>query len=175
MPRLSPFVGRGVRGVRVDSTPMHDKHFAAERIVPDISATELPDVLAELVSVFTASGAVGQELGARILEAAQAKLANGVTGAVGSGVAIPHVKVEGVEQTLAVLARSSEGLEFQAGDGLAVHVVFFVIGPPNAAEEHLDLLRWIAGLARNPDFTRFALSCTTPSELFELVQELAAT
>lgn len=153
----------------------HEKFLAENRIVPEIAARELDGVLAELVSVFEQTGELDAAVAAEVLGSAQQKAEGGITGAIGRGVAVPHVKVPGVTRTAAVLGRCADGLDFRAGDGLAVHVVFLVLGPVDAPEEHLQLLRWIAGLAHNPDFTRFALTCKTPSDLFELVQELAST
>ena len=150
----------------------HEKHFAKKRIVPQIKARELEGVLGELFAVFVKSGSVDADLGAKIVEAALAKARGGVTGAVGNAVAVPHVKIEGVKKTAVVVACSSDGLDFRAGDGIPVTVVFCVIGPPDAPAEHLALLRWIAGLGRDQDFPRFAASCSTSAEIYDLLVEL---
>ena len=152
----------------------HQKHFSEQRVVQAITARNLDDVLAELVQVFVTTGDVDKSLARKILAASREKVAQGATGAIGNGVAIPHVKLKGVENSLVVLGRSDEGLDFRAGDGVPVTVVFFVIGPADAAEEHLSLLRWIASLARNHDFPRFAQACKTPADLLDLLEELDA-
>lgn len=150
----------------------YGKHFAKKRIVPDIRGSELEDVLSELVTVFVKSGSVDAALGDKILALAVEKANAGATGAIGNGVAIPHVKLEGIAKTAVVVGRSSEGVDFRAGDGALVTVVFFIIGPVDAPESHLELLRWIAQIARDPDFERFALACKDASDIHDLLVEL---
>lgn len=150
----------------------HEKHFAKKRILARMKSRELDDAYEELVAVFVKSGSVSEALGQQICDALREKARNGMTGAIGRGVAIPHVKLDGVQKTAVVVACSSEGLDFRAGDGALVHVVFCVIGEPSAPAAHLELLRWIAGLARDQDFARFAVTCSTPADIYDLLVEL---
>lgn len=51
------------------------------------------------------------------------------TTAVGSGIAIPHVRSLVVESTAVAFARLPDGLDFAAPDGELVHVVFLIAAP----------------------------------------------
>jgi len=50
-----------------------------------------------------------------------------------------------------------------------------IVGPDDAPEEHLNFMRWLATICRNPDFRRFALGCSTKSDMLELLEEMAAS
>jgi mannitol/fructose-specific phosphotransferase system IIA component (Ntr-type) len=86
---------------------------------------------------------------------------------------VPHVKLDTIQQTSIVLARSQDGIEFEAIDGRPVHTVFLILAPAAAAEEHLHLLRWISGLARSADFRRFLGQAKDEAEIRELLREMA--
>ena len=72
------------------------------------------------------------------------------------------------------LARSQEGIEYQAIDGRSVQTLFLIVAPSDQAEAHLEALRWISTLARNADFRRFVLSAAGADEIRELLREMSA-
>lgn len=49
--------------------------------------------------------------------------------ALGNGVALPHGRVEGIEQSIAVLLRLNEAVQFDAPDGDPVDLIFAVLVP----------------------------------------------
>ncbi|MBK8178482.1 MAG: PTS sugar transporter subunit IIA [Planctomycetes bacterium] len=96
---------------------------------------------------------------------------------VGAGVAIPHVKLEGLKETALAFAVHPAGVEWAALDGEVVHLVFAVVRPAESGEfhdpkRHLELMQWIAHLSRAPDFRRFALAAASPKVLHELLSEV---
>jgi len=102
----------------------------------------------------------------------------GSTG-VGAGVAIPHVKLRGIESVVCSLSVHPGGLEWNAVDGGPVHLVFLVLRPEHAGEthdpeRHLEMMRWVARLARDADFRRFAQRVKTKTELVDLLKEKSA-
>ncbi len=97
---------------------------------------------------------------------------------VGAGVAIPHVKLEGLKETALVFGVHKAGVEWAAVDGEPAHLFFAVVRPAAASElhdpkRHLELMQWIAHLARAKDFCRFALAARTRTELSDLMREMA--
>ena len=59
---------------------------------------------------------------------------------IGFGIAIPHARIEKVDQVYMVAARSVKGIEFNAIDEQPVHLVFLIISPTNASAEHIKIL-----------------------------------
>lgn len=68
----------------------------------------------------------------------------GSTGLAG-GVALPHARMPGVTDARGAFLRLAAPVEFDAMDGQPVDLVFALLVPEEATEEHLQLL---AGLAR---------------------------
>jgi len=94
-------------------------------------------------------------------------------------VSIPHVKLVGIDRALCALAIHREGVSWAAVDGAPVHILFTVLRPEKGGvdhdpERHLELMRWISKLARDPDFRRFALKARTKTELIDLLKEMSA-
>lgn len=74
------------------------------------------------------------------------------TTAVGKGVAIPHGKMPGLAQMVAVFGRSERGIDCGAPDGEPCYFFFMVLAPEGAAGQQLALLGAIARLVRNEAF-----------------------
>ena len=60
--------------------------------------------------------------------------------AVGSGVAIPHGKIEGLDAVTGVLARLESPVDFDAMDERDVDIVFMLLAPADATAAHLKAL-----------------------------------
>ncbi len=155
----------------------HWKQFNAKACSIELQAGDKPSALDEIVANFVGANAFDRPRGARVLSALSEREALATTG-VGMGVAIPHVKLAGLERAVASLSVHRQGLEWGAVDGAPVQVVFTVVRPDRPGDQHdpaqhLELMQWIARLARNADFRSFALQATRKSQLVELLQEMA--
>jgi len=75
----------------------------------------------------------------------------GSTG-LGSGVAIPHARLQGLREAVAALIRLSFAVEFDAPDGKPVSDVLVVLVPEQATEEHLQLLAQAAEMFSDRQF-----------------------
>lgn len=95
---------------------------------------QLAEILAEGTPYLTAAdvfnGLIGRE---RI----------GSTG-VGAGVAIPHARLKGLDDCIGGLIRLPTGVNFDATDGQPVDLIFGLLVPEQATDEHLKLLRQLA-------------------------------
>ena len=63
----------------------------------------------------------------------------------GSGVAIPHGRIEGLRSVYGYFARLNAPIDFHSVDGLPVDLVFLLLSPPDAGADHLKAL---AGVSR---------------------------
>ena len=90
---------------------------------------------------------------------------------VGSGVAIPHAKVSGLEQLVLAVGLSPRGVEFDAADEKPVHIFMTLAAPVNSTGEHLRALAKIARLCGDVDFRERLLSCSTNEEVYRTLIE----
>jgi mannitol/fructose-specific phosphotransferase system IIA component (Ntr-type) len=154
------------------------KSFKPKSCSVHLQARSKEAVLSEVVDNLIAGDSLPARLKSDALEALVAREKLGSTG-VGMGVAIPHVRLKGLERAACSLSVHSTGLEWQALDGGQVHILFTVLRPEKPGEshdpeKHLAMMQWIARLAREADFRRFALKVKTKTELVELLREMSA-
>jgi len=102
--------------------------------------------------------AVGQLLGSRpglstfrFAESLQAREDLGSTG-LGQGIAVPHARIKGLTQALAVFIRPRAPIPFDAPDGKPVSNIVVIFVPEQATQAHLQLLAGIAELFQNQKF-----------------------
>ena len=112
-------------------------------IVAALTGTTKDDVLPEMLDAVVAAGAME----AADLKAVAKKLRDrekqGSTG-IGNGIAVPHVKSKRIEKIGMALARSQDGIDYDAIDGQPVNVLFGLLVPEACNDAHLQIL---AGLA----------------------------
>jgi nitrogen PTS system EIIA component len=73
----------------------------------------------------------------------------GSTG-LGSGIAIPHVRIKGLKGIFTVFARASAPIDFESHDGEPVDLIFLLLAPDHAGGDHLKALARISRLVREP-------------------------
>jgi mannitol/fructose-specific phosphotransferase system IIA component (Ntr-type) len=142
-----------------------------------LKASMKDDVLREVVGNLVSSNVLEAERTEAAIAALLERESLASTG-VGMSVAIPHVRLEGLERAVAALSVHKEGLEWAAVDGEPVHILFTVLRPGEDAaehdpEQHLEMMRWIARLSREGDFRSFALQAKTKKDLVDLLKEMS--
>lgn len=74
----------------------------------------------------------------------------GSTG-VGSGIALPHARMEGIERVYAAFARLNPPLEYDAIDDRGVDLAILLIAPLHASGEHLRALAQVSRRLRREE------------------------
>ena len=64
------------------------------------------------------------------------------------------------------------GLDFKAVDSERVYGVFLLLSPSDQADEHVQVLRWLAGMIRAPDFISFIRQTSAPEDTRSLLEEM---
>lgn len=75
-----------------------------------------------------------------------------VSTAIGHGVAVPHCSLPGMEDFLLGLHVYQRGVDFAAPDGEPVTIVFYILGPPQARTQHVQLLAAVSRAVRDESF-----------------------
>jgi PTS system nitrogen regulatory IIA component len=101
----------------------------------------------------------------RIFRELSAREELGSTG-TGSGIAIPHGRIEGVKQPFGILARLKRPIDFNAIDDQPVDLVFLLLLPTAPAGEQLNALASVARRLRNPQILRSLRDAADCSDLF---------
>jgi PTS system nitrogen regulatory IIA component len=105
----------------------------------------------------------GDEVFAQLI--AREKL--GSTG-LGRGIAIPHCRVSNCTHPLGTLVTLEEPIEFDAPDDLPVDLLFVLLVPEEAHQQHLDILAGIARLFSQADFCDRLRAARDSEELYAI-------
>jgi PTS system nitrogen regulatory IIA component len=88
---------------------------------------------------------------------------------IGEGVAIPHGAMSQLDAQHATLLIVPEGVDFAAIDGLAVNILFAVVGPKRATGEHLKTLARVSRVLRNKSFRDRLVAAPSSEAAYELI------
>src|SRR5204863_5927540 len=110
-----------------------------DAIVPELQATDRNGVIRELVAALATAGRIAPDDGADIGKEIIKRENQGSTG-FGKGVAVPHAKHDKVQGVVAVLGRSSKGVDFSALDRAPVYTVILLLSPSNNPDLHLQAM-----------------------------------
>ncbi|MBT3504279.1 MAG: PTS transporter subunit EIIA [Piscirickettsiaceae bacterium] len=104
----------------------------------------------------------------RIFQALLERERLGSTG-LGRGVAIPHARVPGITDTIAVLMTLATPINYEAADNLPVDIVFGLLVPEDGDEYHLEHLARLATLLRDQATCENIRTTQDPEKLFNLL------
>jgi PTS system nitrogen regulatory IIA component len=89
----------------------------------------------------------------------------GSTG-IGAGVALPHGRLAGLARPLGAFCTLAHGLDYEAIDRKPVTMVFALLVPLEATDEHLKILAELARLFSNKAWRERLVQAPTPEELY---------
>jgi PTS system fructose-specific IIA component/PTS system nitrogen regulatory IIA component len=141
-----------------------------EAILPDLEATTARGAVEAMVEALVKVKAVPAAQSRKVIDAILRREKKGTTG-FGNGVAIPHAKHEDVKGVVGMVARSADGVDFEALDGQPVHLFFLLVSNPDQPEEHLKAMEHIFRSIKNDNLRRFMGQATTRKELVDLLRE----
>jgi PTS system nitrogen regulatory IIA component len=94
----------------------------------------------------------------------------GTTG-VGSGIAIPHGKLEGLSKFYGIFARLEKAINFESIDEYPVDLIFLLLAPENAGADHLKALAQVSRLLRNKEICKKLRGTDNAEGLYALLTD----
>jgi PTS system nitrogen regulatory IIA component len=92
----------------------------------------------------------------------------GSTG-LGQGFAVPHARLENLQQTIGCFFRLKYPVNFEAPDNQPVDLVFTIIIPQEATEEHLIILSSLAGIFSQTDVCEAIRNAGSRDEIAQII------
>lgn len=92
----------------------------------------------------------------------------GSTGMV-DGVALPHARMADIENPRGAFIRLAQPVDFDSQDGAPVDLVFALIVPEEATQEHLQMLAQLARFFHNPDTRQAVRKAAAAEEINRLL------
>ncbi len=116
-------------------------------IVLDLDVTSKKRLFEQVGLLFENNQGVARSL---VFDSLFARERLGSTG-LGQGVAIPHGRIKGLKEAVGAFVRLASPVPFDAPDGKSVDLVFVLLVPEQATEQHLQILSELAQLFSDRD------------------------
>lgn len=138
---------------------------APEAVFADVPVTNKKSLIQFLATSAASQWSVDSRMVAdRLIE--REKL--GSTG-FGGGVAIPHARLDGIDQVHGLFARLTRPIDFAAVDDLPIDLVFLLLSPVEAGAEHLKALAHVSRALRDPARTARLRGAGSADALYALL------
>lgn len=142
----------------------------SKALLPQLQATQRDDVIAEMVDALIGAGAADADLRDNLIAQIIKREKAGSTG-FGKGVAVPHVKLEGISKMVATIGISSHGVDFNALDKAPVYSIILLMSPVDKPDDHLQAMENIFRNLQMDTFRRFLRQATTAEAILDLIEE----
>ncbi len=140
-------------------------------IIEELTSQDKKGVLEELVSVLVENGRLADK--EKTVEILLERERLGSTG-IGNGVAIPHGKVNEIEDIICSFGRNREGIDFQAIDEKPTHLFFLLLAPEKSTSENIENIKALARLSRLSEDARFRerlMEANSKEEIYRIIAE----
>ena len=94
----------------------------------------------------------------------------GSTG-LGQGIAIPHGRIKGLKEAVGAFVRTQQPIPFDAPDSQNVSLIFVLLVPDRATDQHLQILSELAQMFSDKAFREKLLAAPSAAELHRLVTQ----
>ncbi len=94
---------------------------------------------------------------------------------VGHGIALPHARLEGLDQVRGIFVTIDKPLDFDAADRQPIDLVFCLLAPENAGVEHLKALALVSRTLRNKAVCAKLRANADPMTLHMILTEITSS
>lgn len=141
-----------------------------DAIIPELQSSSKEDVIREMVASLKSYGAIKSEDEDEVISAILKREELGSTG-IGNGVAVPHTKHPAVDELVATVAVSKDGVDFASLDGEPVYILFLLVSPLDRPGDHLRGLENISRHLRGQDFCSFLRQSESVAAIWSNLEE----
>lgn len=120
--------------------PLLARLLVADNVVLDAEVTSKKRLFEQIGLLLENSHSIA---GSTVFDSLFAREKLGSTG-LGQGIAIPHGRIKGLKEAVGVFVRLAQPLPFDAPDGRPVQLIFALLVPEQATEQHLQILSELA-------------------------------
>ena len=139
------------------------------QVIFDLKSKDKVEAIAELLDVLAKQKLIDNKklILTRIIDRE-----NLVSTAIGSGVALPHARVETGGEIAVAVGRSEKGIDFEAHDGQKVHLIILVVWNPSIPGLFNHLFAGLARFLIRPDNRHRILEAKDKAELYGILSQI---
>lgn len=137
-------------------------------IFPELTSTNVAGILHEFAESICKAGKFSDpEL---LYERLMQREGQESTG-IGNGVAIPHCKIENLNEVILAVGYALNGVDFKAIDGAKTYFFFLVLSPASSSVLHLRALAALSRLLKSANFMTQLQTRPDRTRLVNLIRE----
>lgn len=133
-----------------------------------LEATSKWEAIEELVDVLISAHELRLTDRNKVVKALFARERSSSTG-MEHGLAVPHSVVTCVDDVIAALGTSKEGIPFESVDGRPAHLIVVLLMPKGAFQRHVSTLAGIAKLGSTPELREAIVLAGTSVKVMEIL------
>jgi len=137
---------------------------SASQVVLDLDASSKKRVFEQAGMLFESHLGLARAV---VFDSLFAREKLGSTG-LGQGIAIPHGRIKGLKQAAGAFLRLATPVPFDSPDGRPVNLLFVLLVPEQATEEHLQILSELAQRFAERPFREALLAAPDPAAVVDL-------
>jgi len=137
-----------------------------QTILLDIEQTRKDDAIRRITHFLCATFQIddSEEIARKIL-VREKEMSTGI----GFGIAIPHARISGLENLSLVAARTRHPLEYQAIDDEPVRLIFMMLSPRGAAQQHTEILSKLSQILALENNRKALLEVESAEEFYAII------
>ena len=133
-----------------------------------LESKDKESAITELVDLLAASGQISDR--DAVLESVLMREQTRSTG-IGSGVAIPHGKSDGVKELVMSIGIIKDGIDFDSIDQKPVTIIVLLASPTDRTGPHIQALARISRLMLDNDFKNKLENAASAEDAYELISK----
>ncbi len=139
------------------------ERFTEKCIIIDSQKQNKTEVIEEMVYLLCDAFAIENREG--VLQAVLGREQKMSTG-IGCGLAVPHGKVDFVDQMCVVACSVKKGINFEALDKESVFLLFLIVSPANTTGPHIRALSAISRIMSDADIRKSLIQSNSQAEFY---------
>ena len=144
-------------------------YFHPDLFIPDLKADNKIGAINEMVAHLVQAGRIRD--GRIVLEALKTREKLGSTG-IGKGIAVPHSRSTVTNSLTLLMARSNDGVEYEAIDDKPVHLFFMILAPhQEKTSEYLPLLGKLVEVTKDATLRKKLLKVPDMAGVVEIIEK----
>ncbi|MEO1236703.1 MAG: cation:proton antiporter, partial [Planctomycetota bacterium] len=94
--------------------------------------------------------------------------------ALPNGLAVPHARLDGLKRPHVFIARSRDGIDFDAADGQLSRLICLILTPTDQPDTQIEMLALIAKAFESPEVRQRCLAAATAAEFRAVLNQAAS-
>jgi mannitol/fructose-specific phosphotransferase system IIA component (Ntr-type) len=141
-----------------------------DQILTDLKAADRWQAIDELIANLVATGKI-QPQHREAIAAVVKKRENSMSTGIGYGIGIPHASTDLIPEVVGTLARSKQGINFDALDNQPVNLVMLFLVPQGQFQKHLHTLANIAKILHKAEFRQALEAAPDAEAMLNVIKE----